>query len=98
MNGQEKVNELLRDAEFVGKIKEMDSLEEIAAAFSERGIEVTADELKAAAELSENGELPADALDNVSGGSLTAGLAIWMGLTVAGVYIGWKAGRRAAGC
>lgn len=98
---QTKVNELLSNQEFVDKLKDMETIDDIAEAFTAEGVEVTADELeKAAADAESGNELDENALEAVSGGVLPfiAGPAIFLGLTALGIYIGGKAGNKKRKC
>ena len=62
------VEELLNDKVFTEKLKAAKSLEEIADLFKEQGVDVTAEEIKAAAKEKAGEELDEQDLENVAGG------------------------------
>lgn len=71
----EKVDQLkkvLEDKEFVAKICDMVNPYDVQAAFAEKGVELSIDEISAiartSAALAQNGELDVEELENVSGG------------------------------
>lgn len=76
MNNIEKIKEVMNNDEFVTRIVKLDDPELVQKAFSEQGIDFTLEQINQIAEsvLSnysyENGELPEEALDAVSGGVL----------------------------
>jgi predicted ribosomally synthesized peptide with nif11-like leader len=88
-----KVEELSQNEEFKARIAQLESAEEIAAAFRTEGVEVTAEELQTALATQQSGELSEDSLDGVSGGLIgtMVGLA-----TVAAVSV-WLSSRRGGG-
>ncbi len=59
--------ELLKDEEFVDRIREAKSLAEVVELFGSKGIEVTEAELKSALD-DQEGELTEDNLEGVAGG------------------------------
>jgi predicted ribosomally synthesized peptide with nif11-like leader len=63
-----KVEELSQNEEFKTRIAQMESVEEVAAAFQAEGVKVTAEDLQTAAAAQQSGELNEGALENVSGG------------------------------
>ena len=73
-----KLDNLMKDPEWVKKLEAMETVDELAAMLQEQEIPVTADELCDAFEkLQKGGELDAEDLDNVSGGLIfTAGMGI----------------------
>lgn len=79
---QEKMKTLLENQEFVSGILEMETPEEVSAAFAKEGLTVTSEELVKAREQiaasQTNGELSETDLEDVSGGFLIAyTLATW---------------------
>ena len=65
------INKLMSEPEFLAKLENVESLEEVAKICTEAGVAVTPEELKAAMaqpEAGEDGEIGEDALDAVSGG------------------------------
>lgn len=80
---KKKLDELNENEEFVSRMAECESIEEMVSLFGEQGIIVDADELESALKFSavqsEDGELSEDSLENVSGGIAFATLcAAWM--------------------
>jgi predicted ribosomally synthesized peptide with nif11-like leader len=63
-----KVEELSQNEEFKARIAQLESAEEIVAAFRAEGVEVTAEDLQAALAAQQSGELGEGSLDDVSGG------------------------------
>lgn len=69
MENLAKIEALSENKEFVEKVSEAKSVDEIIKAFAEEGVDVTEEDLKAVAQLGgENGEIDEAALDTVSGG------------------------------
>ncbi len=66
-----EIKELIYDEAFKTQIESAEDLEAVAKLFNEKGIQVSAAELKSAIE-EENGELNENNLENVAGGSLIA--------------------------
>lgn len=90
MDMKKKLDELLADKAFVEKLAQMESVEEITEALNAAGIEITVDEMVQAQEMIQNqesGELSAESLDSVAGGSLIGaviiGGAVWSALSAA---------------
>ncbi len=95
---EEKVKSLMADEAFVNKLLEMETPEEVCAAFEKEGITVTADEISKVKEKLESagaeGELSEDSLEEVAGGVLIA-TAIYYGVgALIGIGIGEKITRR----
>ena len=97
----EKLQEAMQDKQYVKELMALETIEDIQAKFAEAGIDFTADEVQdlvdqvvANTAATEGDELDEAALEGVTGGSIL-GMAIFIGLTALGVYIGWKA---AGGC
>ena len=84
-----KIDDLMEEKDFAEKVRGMDSLADVAKAFSSRGVEITEEELKKALEEypEDGGELDEAALANVAGGIAPAIIA------VAGIYVLYKLGR-----
>ena len=86
----EKMKAVFADEAFVKSLFELDSAAEVQAALQEKGVELTEEEIlgirdllvklaegEISAEQMENGELPEELLEQVSGGSLLGiGIAI----------------------
>ncbi len=73
----EQFNALMNDQDFVVKMLSQESAEDVQKLYAENGVELTMDEVKALGEALDKvdqpeGELDEDALENVSGGVLTA--------------------------
>lgn len=88
---KQKLDELNENEEFLSRMAECESIEEMVSLFSEQGVIVDAAELESALKLaavqSEEGELNEDSLESVSGGIAFATLcAAWMccNLVIAG--------------
>ena len=88
----EKMKAVFADEAFVKSLFELDSAAEVQAALQEKGVELTEEEIlgirdllvkladgEISAEQMENGELPEELLEQVSGGSLL-GAAIIVGI------------------
>lgn len=80
---EEKIKALMEDEAFVAKLVEFETPEEVVAAFREKDVEVSVDDItnlkKQLEKMSENGgELSEDELESVAGGSIT-------GLIIAGI-------------
>lgn len=92
-----QIKALEGDKAFFEDLFAQDTPEKIQAKFASKGIELTLDEVKeivsttveAMESTSGSNELDETALDNVSGG-FVAGAAIFLGMTAAGCYVGWK--------
>ena len=70
---EQRIKELFSDETFVLELLEQETVEEAQAAFKEKDVEVSADELNKLrdhinARFSENGEMSLEALDDVAGG------------------------------
>ena len=71
-----RMEELLKDEAFCEELKACPGPQEIADLFTQKGIEIDAEDVMALAKgLQENGEISDEDLENVSGGSLLAFLA-----------------------
>ena len=93
----EKLQAAMQDKQYVKELMALESIEDIQEKFVAVGIEFSTDEVQelvdqvlANAEIEESDELDEAALEGVTGGSIV-GMAIFIGLTALGVYIGWKA-------
>jgi hypothetical protein len=92
MDISKKIEELMKDQEFVKSLVSMETVEDIAEAFHQKGVNITPEELEQARQIalsSEDGELSEESLSAVSGGLalsavIVGGLLIWTGLSVAG--------------
>ena len=97
----EKLQAAMQDKNYVRELMALETIDAIQAKFAEAGIDLTAEEVETivrevvALEAGTDGELSEDALESVAGGGPILGMAIFLGLTAAGVAIGWKA---AGGC
>lgn len=96
---EEKLKSLMADEAFVNKLLEMETPEEVCAAFEKEGITVTADEVSKLKEKLESagteGELSEDTLEEVAGGSVLLITAIHYGIgALIGIGIGEKITRR----
>jgi len=97
----EKLQAAMQDKNYVRDLMALETIDAIQAKFAEAGIDLTAEEVETivrevvALEAKTDGELSEDALESVAGGGPILGMAIFLGLTAAGVAIGWKA---AGGC
>ena len=97
MNDNEKiakVKEIFADKDFVAKVMEMETAEEVQAAVKEKGVELSLDEITAAREqlikMQENGEeLDDSQLEQVAGGFAIAGTLFLIGM---GVLVGGSIG------
>lgn len=95
----EKMQVVMQDKQYVKELMALESIEDIKDKFACAGIDFTTEEIEelvaavVASTASEDGELSENTLDNVTGGSIL-GMAIFIGLTAVGVYIGWKAAGR----
>lgn len=67
-NMKERLTQLAGDEEFLQKLGETESFEDVAELFTEQGVEITAEELKAAMADEPEGELDEAALSEVAGG------------------------------
>ena len=67
----ERIKEIMADEEFVNQLAQMESAEEVQAAFKEKGIEFGIEELEKIKEFA-SGDLTLDQLDDVAGGSAIA--------------------------
>lgn len=67
-NVKERLTQLAGDEEFLQKLGETESFEDVAELFTEQGVEITAEELKAAMADEPEGELDEAALSEVAGG------------------------------
>lgn len=68
---ESKISELCKDEGFIEKLAAADSADAFAALIRNAGIEITAEEadkVYSSLKNAENGELPDDALDEISGG------------------------------
>jgi hypothetical protein len=66
-----KINELINSEEFADEIENLETIEELQAAFKNHGVEMTADEiidLGTKIAVSGDGEISEDDLKNVAGG------------------------------
>lgn len=96
---EEKLKSLMADEAFVNKLLELETPEEVCAAFEKEGITVTADEISKLKEKLESagteGELSEDALEEVAGGFLLLwSAAVWGASALTGIGIGEKITRR----
>ena len=89
-NYEAEIQELENDKEFIEKISRIDSISEAAAAFREKGFDISDEDFAAAAEKysDDQNELSDAQLEQVSGGSI--GLAL---LPIA-IYFLWRKYRR----
>lgn len=97
----EKLQEVMKDKQFAEELMALETISEIKDKFASVGIEFSTEEVEELVEAvlanlnnSEN-ELNESALENVTGGGVIIGMAIFIGLVVTGVTIGWKS---AGGC
>ena len=97
----EKLQQVMQNKQYAEELMALETTEEIQAKFAEAGIEFSADEVEKIVEFvvsqadKSGDELGEDSLENVTGGVFPIGMAIFLGLTILGVAIGWKA---AGGC
>ncbi len=81
-NCREKINQVIRNEEFVKQLESMESVDEVKKLFASNNVELTDDELNeffgSPLEESKGDELNETDLDNVAGGiGLTAVMATW---------------------
>jgi len=81
---EQRINELLSDEAFVTSLAQMDTPEQVQAAFKAKGVEISKEELVEARDImlsniNDEGELSLTALDDVAGGSVLLGLAVGKG-------------------
>lgn len=91
MNIEEKLKELLADKEFATALLNMESAEQVQQALQEKGIELEIADIEAVRKLLDSpaeGELTDDALETVSGGSLTIMAAIGIASIITGAVTG----------
>ena len=71
-NSIEKVQEIMKDMDFVNALLELDAPEDVQAAFEKKGVNLSIAEIeqigKAISESCDGDEISEDMLDNVSGG------------------------------
>ena len=97
----EKLQQVMQNKQYAEELMAPETTEEIQAKFAEAGIEFSADEVEKIVEfvasqpVTKDEELSEDSLENVTGGVFPIGMAIFLGLTILGVAIGWAA---AGGC
>lgn len=88
------------DEVFMKELFALDTPEKIQAKLAEKDVNLSMDEVKelicyvvdTADAMEGKGELDEESLDGVAGGSI-AGMAIFIGMTAAGIYIGWRSAR-----
>ncbi len=78
------IEALVNDEEFKAKIQTAENLDEVADLLISCGIEVTADDLKAALAQLKTGELDENTLDNVAGGKWSFGALIAVLMSLSG--------------
>lgn len=91
MNIEEKLKELLADKEFATALLNMESAEQVQQALQEKGVELEIADIEAVRKLLDSpaeGELTDDALETVSGGSLTIMAAIGIASIITGAVTG----------
>lgn len=91
MNIEEKLKELLADQEFAAALLNMESAEQVQQALQEKGVELEIADIEAVRKLLDSpaeGELTDDALETVSGGSLTIMAAIGIATAISGTVSG----------
>ena len=66
------LEELMQNGEFTEKLEKAKDLDEVVAMIKEEGVEITIEELRAAIEQNDEGELDEDKLEAVSGGSMVS--------------------------
>lgn len=89
MTNEEKLKELLADKDFTVSLLGMETPEQVQEALQAKGVELEIADIEAVRKLLETpseGELTDDALETVSGGSLTILAAI-------GFHCGFRSGR-----
>ena len=97
----EKLQQVMQNKQYAEELMALEATEDIQAKFAEAGIEFSADEVEKIVEFvvsqadKSGDELGEESLENVTGGVFPVGMAIFLGLTILGVAIGWKA---AGGC
>lgn len=77
---EEKMYDLLKNSEFLGKMKQAETPEEVSALLQSYGVQVTPEKVKAIIAQPE-GELDVNDLDDVSGGS-AVGISLLAGVRV----------------
>lgn len=99
MEMKEKIDALAKDDEFIARVKTCETAEAVAALYGEEGIEVDAEELKAALEAMKNSkqgdELTEDSLENVTGGFISGAAFLAWSIMYSVTVIGaaWTLGR-----
>lgn len=91
MNIEEKLKELLADEEFAAALLNMESAEQVQQALQAKGVELEIADIEAVRKLLDSpaeGELTDDALETVSGGSLTIMAAIGIASIITGAVTG----------
>jgi len=91
-----KVRELLEDEAFGKKVENLETVEELKEAFKAQGVELTAEEVYDICEAvtaPKDGEISADQLDQISGGSVLAGALIIAGGLALSYGAGYVAGK-----
>ena len=68
---------LMQDAELKEKLENAQTLAEVVEIYKTKGIEVTEEQLQAALDAPENGELNEETLENVAGGILLWPIPLW---------------------
>ncbi len=90
---EEKLKSLMADEAFVSRLLELETPEEVCAAFEKEGITVTPEEIRQVKEKLENvnseSELSEDALEEVAGGFLVSAVA-WGVTALIGIGFGEK--------
>lgn len=97
---EERIKELLADEAFVAKLTELETPEEVVAAFKEKDVEVSVDDITNVKTQLEKmnesgGELSEDELEDVAGGSIILTTLIYgAAYAITGIGIGSKITRR----
>ena len=71
------IEEILNDPEFLQKLEQSESLEDMAKTCNEAGANVTVQELEAIMAQDTDGEISEEALDAVAGGAKSVAAQIW---------------------
>ena len=92
----EKLQSVMQDKQYVEELMALETIDEIKDKFASVGIEFTTEEVEEIVEEvlanldNKDNELSENALENVTGGSVIVGMAIFLAFTATGVAIGWK--------
>ncbi|MBR3841851.1 MAG: hypothetical protein IKM38_01090 [Christensenellaceae bacterium] len=91
-----KLSSILADEVFNKRVKKLETAEELQAAFAERGLDLSIEEVhEICSQIAggEESEMDDDALEAVNGGGILTTIAVYGTVVAVGYGVGWVAGK-----